>query len=111
MGYLSTYELEWDPPSPTLDEVTMALAEIGQDGQEEWRQIVQGETEARWYENEREMADVSARFPGILFRLDSHGEDGERCRQYFRDGLVQNAQPALVYPDFNPELLKEPFRG
>lgn len=58
------------------------------------------DTTRKWYEFEREMQDISERYPEHLFELEGHGEDAEDIwRAYFLGGRQQLIRAKLSWGD------------
>ena len=121
MGYETVYHLSWDADSPTLTEVARLLAlyeATASQGVQEWgfnqpgtltesvkcwERVLSGDEEARWYENELEMARLSRFWPEVTFVLEGDGEQSDDLwRSYFRDGKVHAVEGKIVFADFDP---------
>lgn len=60
-----------------------------------------------WYDDEKEMAELSKQFPDILFTLSGSGESAEDLwKKYFRNGLVQRAPARIIYDEFDERKLR-----
>lgn len=58
---------------------------------------------AKWYDYEKDMVALSARFPEVLFTLHGKGEDSEDLwYAYFLNGKVQHCPAQIIYDDFDP---------
>ncbi len=54
----------------------------------------------KWYDHEYEIANISRKFPTVLFVLEGQGERRDDLwRKYFRGGKVRRIKPELVWPD------------
>ena len=117
MSYDTTYKLEWQGSSPTPEEVAQAMAEIsdgstpGQTDYEDalagWAEMIEeGRTESRWHNHQSEMAELSRRWPRVVFMLSMQGEQGEHHRDYHLDGMVQTVQGEVAFPPFQPSELR-----
>lgn len=57
-------------------------------------------TNAKWYDYENDMADLSKEFPDVFFELSGHGEDSEDVWiEYFCGGRFQYCQGRVVYDE------------
>ena len=120
MSYETTYSLSWLGNSPTPEEIAKALAEIvdgstpGQmdyeDVTSEWNEMLDGErTETGWHSHEKDLGQVSSRWPGTLFILTMQEErSGEHHRDYYLNGMIQTVQGEIEFPPFQPDQLREP---
>lgn len=121
MGYDTVYWLTWEEEFPSIEQVTQAFAEQNVDnvttefGSEQaikyWQGVLGGDHEARWYEHQVEMAQVSKNWPEVAFQLEGDGEAGDdHWQEYFRNGKVHAVEGKPVFPEFDPEELAEPTR-
>jgi len=55
--------------------------------------------QCKWYEHERDMAELSKLCPRALFILDCLGEDGARWRVYAKGGNTGRVEPRLDWPE------------
>ena len=105
MSLLSWHTLSWDDERITEDQVARATASMlfGQDQAEkhleQTRDIILGNRPARWPEQDRHGCRLSLLWPGTVFTADTTGEDGERWRTFYRDGLFYTEHPTL--PEFS----------
>ena len=126
MSYYTTFNLQWEGDTPTIDEVARVLAlvkagqpddhvqglaaDLGKFKNEEawWDGVLQGEYETSWYEHELDMARVSRLWPNIRFDLHGRGEGYmDFWYEYYLDGKAQQAPGDLVYPEFDASCLEE----
>ena len=88
MSYYSTNSLRWDDNNLTQDALAHRLAELGE---EDFHHVTErtfnGES-AKWYDADEELTVLSTEHPGVLFTLESKGEDGEHTISWFRDGRM-----------------------
>ena len=62
---------------------------------------------SRWDNCIYDMCKMSEEFLGILFTMDTNGDDAN-CRDFYLDGKVQVTWAQLVYDEFDPKELKDP---
>lgn len=124
MGYSAYYEIKTDKAVNFKDfchAITGTYAEevftkgindiLEQENKEigSRRLIIASDDYYKWYEEETEMAKLSAKFPGILFTLTAEGEEnGDYWRIYAMDGKYQCVGGTIVYEPFSPDKLLEP---
>lgn len=60
--------------------------------------------EAKWYDSDDDMKQLSKCFPKLLFKLHSVGEDGDTWDHYYKNGKSCGYQP--IMPEFNEKDLK-----
>lgn len=60
----------------------------------------------KWYESFDDLKEFSKKFPDNVFQLDIEGEDGEKCRAYFKNGKCQEAPAIITYDEFDETKLK-----
>ena len=120
MSYDTQYHLTWNEDAPTLDEMAAKAAEIieqavpgsrqHQNAASYWRDTLTGRNSCKWYEHEAQMARLSQEWPQILMTLSGNGEDHQDVwMKYFLSGQVHAVTAEIVYPPFNPKLLREPL--
>ncbi len=60
----------------------------------------------KWYEWEREMRAISAKFPEVFFTVEGHGEeDGDIWIAYFLGGKMQKEDAKIVFDPFDERKL------
>ena len=63
--------------------------------------------QCKWYSHEKDMRELSAQFPDVLFTLDGEGEEsGDIWTEYHKNGKMQRAQAKITRGDFDPEQLE-----
>lgn len=63
--------------------------------------------EAKWYEAEEDLREISKEFPEVLFELHGEGEEvGDIWNRYFKNGKVQRCHAEIVIPPFDESKLK-----
>ena len=101
MGNPKIYRLSWDGDSPTLKQVIGCLPRppYGMS----WRRVLREAQESRIWENHQaDIAQVSLRFPGVLFQLEIKDlEEGISLIQYHQDGLHYQEEETRSFPPFD----------
>ena len=60
------------------------------------------EESTKWYNHEKNMRNFSTHYPHLVFVLKGVGEDyPDIWVKYFKNGKMQKAKAAIVYPDFD----------
>jgi len=99
MGYYTDYTLTADKKLP-------------EDFNEKFEEITDycfnfGEIfEAKWYNHEKDMIELSKIYPNILFTLEGVGEEQyadepDMWRMYFKNGESKRITPVLSWPEVN----------
>lgn len=107
MGYYTTYTN--CEPIMWSEEMKQELVNIQPDcfpttdSVEEWLEY--GE-EMKWYDNKKDMTELSRRFPEILFKIHCSGEDGDEWINYFMNGTSTTCQGVMTFEEFDPKNLK-----
>ena len=106
MGYYTTFSL-----LNNLSENEMkALQEIQPDYFESESyidELTDGCFNAKWYDWEKDMLNLSSRFPDTLYTLYGVGESGyDLWVAYFQNGKMQYEQAEILYGEFDPTKLK-----
>ena len=120
MAY-TQHHLNWEGPSPTVEEVAARAAELFEaaaPGTREhenetkcWTDTLTGNNICKWYEHELQMARLSREWPGAVFELSGSGEDEtDLWKKYFRNGQIHTAIAEITYQPFNPEMLRDPWQ-
>jgi hypothetical protein len=66
---------------------------------------------AKWYDHEKEMCQLSMHFPSVVFLLEGKGEDSDAYwKKYFRAGKVQVCVPEVIvkYPAYDISKFTDP---
>jgi len=54
--------------------------------------------EQKWYDCEKDMIEISKKFPDAIFQLSGEGEEwGDLWRRYFANGIVEYCDGQIVY--------------
>lgn len=62
----------------------------------------------KWYEEERDMTEVSIEFPHVYFIVNGEGEDREDIwEHHYRNGMFQELYASLVFPELDPDGWRE----
>ena len=132
MGYETRYEVEWDNPQVTENQVVDLLVhplfglDMAEDGlvkasdryntedsrirktadvRSAIRTIIRGNQPDKWYSHKANMEAVSQQFPGVLFTVHGVGEEfPDAWRLYVRNGKSHKVTAEISYPAFNNEV-------
>lgn len=121
MGYLTRYDLEVTLPAGFgCDNEELLLQAIDRRLKKEmgeWFRYVfedragfawESGLADKWYEHEKHIANVSAVYPLVLFKLHGEGEEtGDLWNKYFLGGKVQVCKAHITYDAFDPAKLME----
>lgn len=103
MTYHTSYTLEHDVPDEDLDD----LLETSR-GSFAHQLLLQGALYAGWSDHEKDMLELSRRFPDSEFTLEGDGEgEADRWRKRFIDGETEEIRPRIVWPEFQMSLHDE----
>lgn len=107
MGYYTNFTLRFDVDEvDNLDELRQEIEKMNifdMIGLEDGCMSIY----AKWYDYEKDMTLLSARFCGILFELYGDGEDAEDIWvQYFKNGMTQYCPGEIVFDDYDEGKLK-----
>ena len=102
-----------------LEEISAKLAEIVDEtplGHPEhktnasmWEEILDGIEPMNWHSIEKDMAQLSQQWPGVLFTIDCKGQTPEDLwRVYAKDGMYQVATAHVTYAEPDPNEMKYP---
>ena len=62
---------------------------------------------SKWYDNEKEMLELSKEFPDVLFKLHGIGEESEDIwNEYFMNGKNQYCKAEFIIPPFDRNKLE-----
>jgi len=111
MGYYTTYEFEMSLNDTPIDKSNFE-EEVGTSWQDFLKTFYDTtdydfdfSINCKWYDWKKDMINLSALYPGLLFKVDGNGEEaGDVWRWYFRNGLSQHAK--MTYDEFDPAKLK-----
>lgn len=59
----------------------------------------------KWYDEEKDMLNVSRQYPDLLFELRVETEGDERMH-YYKNGKVGHIAPVITWPDFDESILE-----
>lgn len=114
MGYVTFFDLSWDAIEGSAEEGAIMAWIEADEMRENFDDLYPGGAcgQSKWYDEEADMARLSAAFPDVVFTLSGSGEDEtDLWRSYYYKGLVQNAPARIEYPPFNPAKLEQPSHG
>ena len=101
MGYYTEYKLETHDSALTITDIFANLGDWEFPGLN-YVVDANGETcnSAKWYEHERDMVDLSLKFPNIIFKLSGEGEDKyDIWIKCFCDGEIQTCNALITYDE------------
>jgi hypothetical protein len=108
MGYYTNYKLS-KPSSLALDQENklMEVSPSYFSSPEDVQNLLEGWMEAKWYDHEEEMRELSKAFPKVLFQLEGNGEEsGDQWIKYFKGGKQQTAYAIITFDEFDETKLK-----
>lgn len=105
MGYYTQYTMRKTDSSPTVQDVAITLANTN--GSDHWLEILNGSYDVKWYEHEKDMKEVSLKYPNQVIALHGVGEEnGDEWIKYFYNGKCQvEHMPKWNPPPFDLEKL------
>lgn len=109
MGYYTSYSLKWTSDNDDAEQDTAIGDAIENHGEFSWAFNRHGESgdSTKWYDHEKDMKELSLKFPGVLFTLSGEGESSSDIwKKYFLDGKMQICKAVLDFPKFDAKLLK-----
>ena len=94
MGYYTSFKLEVVVDrNDEIDYEKVVVNHIGHDPFED---------ESEWVSHEKDMKEISKKYPQVLFELKGEGEDsGDLWKTYFKNGKMQRCTARIVYDDFD----------
>lgn len=110
MGYYTSYSLSVTGPEEFMDEFKQYAGSGATFGQydlavKQW--LVDDLDEMKWYDWKDDVADISERFPFLLFEVTGEGEEaGDLWHAYARNGKVSVVRAQITFPkiDVDAEL-------
>jgi len=103
MGYYTDYTLTVENADDKLEELTeMLTKEYGFEawGEQFWRN-------AKWYEHDNDMLELSREYPEVLFDLYGDGEDSDDMwHSYYKNGKMQHCPAEITFPPFDEAKLE-----
>jgi hypothetical protein len=99
MGYQTDFEVTFDADKATTQQVFVDLT------------IISGYVfdnfylyNAKWYEHDRDMRELSKKYPDILFTVYGRGEESDDMwYAYYQNGKSQHCPAEIVFPEYDPE--------
>ena len=118
MSIRSEYFLTIQEGGPSTSEVATEITAVEgryrpddpsfQHQAEIWKEIIEGSCPANWDDSEHHMRAVSRKWPEVLFKVRSHGMEGQgHSVSYFQNGKAQtDNQPQWGPAEFDPAKLR-----
>lgn len=103
MGYYTDFELTYDDDD--VDEVQFAkeLADISDYPWDDSLMLY----DAKWYDYDKNMKQISQMYPNTVFKLQGNGEEnGDLWVAYYKDGKVQSCQAKITFDPYDESKLK-----
>lgn len=105
MGYYTDYSLNIELHGENADDVSKALDELDVlEGIDEYGGgMLSAYANAKWYDWEADLCNLSIRFPKVFIEVEGSGEEsGDLWKAYIQNGAIQNCLAQIVYDDYNP---------
>lgn len=101
MGYYTQYSLTSDHPE-LENEMKVSLRELSGYGFS-----FDYNEPCKWYDHEKDMKELSKKYPEVRFMLDGEGEEsGDLWIKYFKAGKMQFCPAKITYEEFDENKLK-----
>ena len=97
----------WKAVDIDPDKLITELEEISE--YEGWFDVNEGYIyiDAKWYEYDDNMIEVSKNNKDVLFIVDGDGEEsGDIWRKFYKNGKSADVTPSIMYPEFDESKLK-----
>jgi hypothetical protein len=101
MGYDVSYDLRTEP-----DIMGTLAASIADDHMVQGM-IGDGSIYATWYDHEKEMIELSKRWPDVLFSLHGEADSDDMWDKHFKGGKMQVCQAIITYEEYDEAKLVE----
>ena len=105
MGYLTCFDFELLEGSE--DKFQDFLKELSIESK--YSEIKNGYLyDAKWYDWERDLIQVSSEFPEVFITVDGDGEESDDIwRAFIKDGAIQFAAARIVYDEYDPAKMQQ----
>ena len=109
MGYYTDYRLEVRTNGEDVKVLCDALDDLEIfDGIDEYTDTICAYTNAKWYEWETDMCELSVKFPKAFFTMDGSGEEeGDLWTAYIQNGAIQNCPAIITYDPYDPQKMRQ----
>lgn len=107
MGYETSFRIDVGNTHIDPDKILQALER--QSGYDGWFDFTAGvfSIDAKWYDYDIHMKEVSVVFEDLVFQVDGDGEEsGDTWRKYYKSGKVMDATPDIIYKEFDESKLE-----
>ena len=111
MGYYTHFELSVFEGTVDLDAVNKVISRIINDDDEyeafeNLGGVLVCNDDMKWYDHDEDTAEMSKKFPGVVFCLDGKGEEsGDIWRCYYKDGKIQICRAVISFSEYDPKKL------
>lgn len=97
MGYYSNYSLTFQPEEPAKPIIDWLKEHTGYTAGWHSYDGAICLNEAKWYDHQSDMAQLSAAFPSVKFELFCDGEDGDQWMVYAWQGKMEVCNSERVF--------------
>lgn len=107
MGYYTQYSLSFDESET---EVVVELEKYAEEDYGKWciYGAWVGDLDAtKWYDHDKDMKELSKKFPHVLFTLEGEGEEsGDIWKKYYKNGKCQRCRAKITFDEYDESKLK-----
>ena len=120
MSYLTIYNLDWDQPVPSRNELETLITNLREPPEtshnspetnlQSTRMVLSGQEEDSWYQYSQHMTIVSLTWPQTLFTLSGAGETrDDYWKTHYQAGRSHTLMAEMIFPAYDPsELASSP---
>lgn len=105
MGYYTDYSLDVTLNGEDIKAFGDALEELCVwDGIDDYGVTINAYANAKWYEWETDLCELSVKFPLAFIEIEGVGEEsGDMWRAYIQNGACQHCRAIITYDDYDPK--------
>lgn len=108
MGYYTRFELTVHEGTADLQAVKDALDDVMEFSHDDScfdlddPDTITTSDSMKWYDHDEECAEMSQKFPGVVFKLHGEGEEtGDLWDSYYKDGKCQICRAEFIFPEYD----------